>query len=538
MVKGKSLPIGAGILVGIVILLIFGMDNFEVEALSKAPDQTPSYLYRPDVIDFDMLKDIYKKFEKPTAVFLHDQHTDALEKKNKDCTTCHLDKNGSMSLKFMRIKDVSREELTKIYCDNCTKCHAETLAAGETAGPVKCDDCHRERPDIQSSRVEFGFDKSLHFRHYRAQKNQCDRCHHEYDTKSQKLFYAKGKEGTCRYCHKKETQRDGVEKMTSMRLASHLACIDCHQKTVAKKMDAGPVRCAGCHDAQEQLKIEKVERVPRLKRGQPDNALIQTGDKKGSISTMMRVPFSHKAHEEYNDTCRVCHLASLESCATCHPLAGSNKNVEKGTEISLETAFHKRGHQSSCTGCHESKQQEKACVGCHGSMTGNLQKESSSCLRCHMVPLPERTGELSTSKAAKMARLMPRLWKETFGPIYTVDSPKTVIIKDLVDQYEPVEYPHGKVFDSMVKQMDRSKLAQYFHYEDTTLCRGCHHNTPVTGKPPRCANCHGKPFNTDDLFRPGIMGSFHQQCIGCHQKMGVEKYLSCTACHKERKKES
>ena len=64
MVKGKSLPIGAGILVGIVVLLIFGMDNFEVEALSRGPDQTPSVIYRPDIIDFDMLKDVYKKFDK------------------------------------------------------------------------------------------------------------------------------------------------------------------------------------------------------------------------------------------------------------------------------------------------------------------------------------------------------------------------------------------------------------------------------------------------------------------------------------------
>jgi len=252
MVKGKSLLIGAGISAGIVILLIFGMNNFEVEALSRAPDQTPSYLYRPDVIDFDMLKGIYKKFDKPTAVFLHDQHTDALEKKNKDCTTCHLDENGSMSLKFMRIKDVNREELTKIYCDNCTKCHSEILAAGEKAGPVKCNECHKERPEIQSSRVEFGFDKSLHYRHYKAQKNHCDRCHHEYDKKIQKLFYAKGKESTCRYCHKKEITSDGTEKVISMRIASHLACIDCHQKTEAKQMDAGPVRCGGCHDAQEQ----------------------------------------------------------------------------------------------------------------------------------------------------------------------------------------------------------------------------------------------------------------------------------------------
>jgi hypothetical protein len=537
MAKGKSLRIGAGIFVAMIILLIGFIGVFNVTALSKAPDDTQPIMFRPDIITFDNMA-AFGKLEKTKAIFLHDQHTDALEKKNKDCFVCHKTENGRMSQKFMRLKDVTRGELTKIYCDNCTKCHTEMIAAGEKAGPVKCDECHKERPWIQSSRVPMGFDKSLHYRHYRAQENKCDRCHHEYDEKSQKLFYAKGKEGTCRYCHKEKTEGDAAEKVISMRFASHLSCVDCHQQMRAKQVDAGPLRCAGCHDAKEQLKIEKVKHVPRLKRGQPDNVIIKTGDKKGRIARMERVPFDHKSHEEYNDTCRVCHLASLESCATCHSLTGPIKATKNGKEITLKTAFHKHGHQSSCIGCHESKQQDKNCAGCHAFMTKTRQQESFACLRCHMIPLPERTGELSTTKAAKMARMIPRLWKETFGPIYKVNVPKTVVLKDLVNLYEPAEYPHRKVFDAMVKKLDDSKLAQYFHYDDTMLCLGCHHNTPAAGKPPRCANCHDKPFNENNLFRPGIMGSFHQQCLGCHQKMGVEKYIGCTSCHKERKKGS
>ena len=132
---------------------------------------------------------------------------------------------------------------------------------------------------------------------------------------------------------------------------------------------------------------------------------------------------------------------------------------------------------------------------------------------------------------------MPELWKETFSPIYHVDIPKNIVIKDLVDQYEEVKYPHGKVFNSMVKKIEKSKLARYFHYDDTTLCLGCHHNTPAGDKPPRCSICHGAPFNENHLHQPGIMASYHQQCMGCHQKMEVTKYLSCTSCHKERTKQ-
>ncbi|HUT43696.1 MAG TPA: cytochrome c3 family protein, partial [Desulfobacterales bacterium] len=136
MVKGKSYLIGAGISVTIIILLIGFVGVFDVTAQSKTPVDTQSIEFRPDIVFFDNME-VFGKLENPKAVFLHDQHTDALEKKNKDCTTCHKFENGSMSLKFMRIKDVNREELTKIYCDNCTKCHSETIAAGEKAGPVK-----------------------------------------------------------------------------------------------------------------------------------------------------------------------------------------------------------------------------------------------------------------------------------------------------------------------------------------------------------------------------------------------------------------
>ncbi|MBU0987273.1 MAG: cytochrome C, partial [Proteobacteria bacterium] len=80
MVKGKSLLIGAAISVAIVISLICGMSAFDVKALSKTPDETQTYMFRADVITFDMME-AFGKLKKPKAVFLHDQHTDALEKK-------------------------------------------------------------------------------------------------------------------------------------------------------------------------------------------------------------------------------------------------------------------------------------------------------------------------------------------------------------------------------------------------------------------------------------------------------------------------
>ncbi len=515
----------------IATITIFSICGIRVQGVEKQFDNNERK--RADVISIATVK-AFRNLERPEVLFLHDLHTDALEKKNKNCSTCHLSENGQLSYKFKRLKDTDRQAVMDIYHGNCIACHTKMIAAKEKSGPVVCGNCHKKNQTISSSRVPMGFDKSLHYRHYTAQNKKCERCHHEYDKKRKKLFYAKGKEGTCRYCHQKETDNLNSEKIISMRSASHLSCTDCHQKTLANNMDAGPVRCSGCHDLKEQQKIEKADRVPRIKRGQPDVVLIKTGDQKEQEPRMMRVPFTHKAHEKYNDTCRVCHLASLKSCASCHPLTATND----GKDISLETAFHKMGHNSSCVGCHESKQHDKNCVGCHDFMEKGRQQELSSCVRCHMTPLPERTGVLSTSKAAKMARMMPEIWRETFVSTYKVNVPKKVVIKNLVDRYDPVEFPHRKIFNALVKRINGSKLAQYFHNDKTALCLGCHHNTPSAGKPPRCGNCHGKPFDENNLNKPGIMASYHRQCIGCHQKMGIDKYLSCTACHKERKKQS
>ncbi len=130
---------------------------------------------------------------------------------------------------------------------------------------------------------------------------------------------------------------------------------------------------------------------------------------------------------------------------------------------------------------------------------------------------------------------MPEIWQETFGTFQKIKVPEKVIINNLVDRYGPVEFPHKKIFNALVKRVNGSKLAQYFHYNNNTLCLGCHHNTPAAGKPPKCSSCHGKPFDEQNLFKPGILGSYHRQCLGCHEAMGIQKPKDCTDCHKNRK---
>ena len=137
----------------------------------------------------------------------------------------------------------------------------------------------------------------------------------------------------------------------------------------------------------------------------------------------------------------------------------------------------------------------------------------------------------------QLARMIPEIWQATFGISYDVKIPEKVVIKELTERFEPVEFEHRKVYDALVKNIKGDKLAGYFHQSGATICQGCHHNSPVSGQPPRCGSCHGKPFNEKYLHAPGIKGAYHRQCMGCHVEMGIKKpaNVECAGCHIEKK---
>jgi hypothetical protein len=193
----------------------------------SAPAADDANKPRADIIRIDGLKQ-FGALERPAVVYLHEKHTQALAKKNKDCAACHLPDKKYMSTKFKRLTDVSKNAVMDIYHDNCTACHRQTAGAGEKAGPVVCAGCHQDRA-VPSSWTEIGMDKSLHYRHLKAQETKCEVCHHLYDPAAKKLVYVKGKEDNCRFCHLEKT----VDNVRSMKLASHEQCIDCHRKRLA-----------------------------------------------------------------------------------------------------------------------------------------------------------------------------------------------------------------------------------------------------------------------------------------------------------------
>jgi len=432
-----------------------------------------------------------------------------------------------------------------IYHSEFMTCHKEMAAKAEKTGPIEaCGECHLEERKALSLREPMGLDKSLHFRHTEKNKDiktgegDCKLCHHEYNKKTKKLFYAKGKEGSCLYCHKTITEENRI----SIRQASHLACIDCHRKNLEQKKTEslaeeqvfGPIKCSGCHDPEQQQKIKKVEEIPRIKRDQPDTVLMQAVVQKGgtqeSILRMNPVPFDHLAHEQNNESCIMCHHSGVDSCTrTCHTLQGSGD----GENIQLEQAMHQTGTGRSCLGCHEINQEDKNCAGCHAPLGSARKQREAFCRVCHMTPLAdspesEQKPELIASKLLRSRTPIPEIYNDE-------EIPEKKIIGELFDRYKFVEFPHRKILQKLVENIKDNKLAGYFHAGKETICRACHHNSPAAKKPPSCTNCHGKPFDDINPLRPGLKAAYHQLCFGCHKEMGIEKPspTGCTDCHKE-----
>ena len=518
---------GMGFFIIAAILLIGSLTAWATApTLFRAADQR-----RSDILVIDSLKQ-FGALERPAVPFYHDQHTQALTEQDKDCLACHPMKDEQLSLKFKRTDDLDKQSVMDLYHDNCIACHQQLRKANVKSGPVTCGECHTADAATDSNRQAMQLNKSLHFRHTRALADKCDQCHHQFNEETQTLVHVKGEEGACLYCHKSQTEENRI----SYRLAAHTQCIACHRGKITQKIEAGPVECAGCHNPGNQ--IATVSDVPRMKRNQPDAVLIKT-DPAGETGLaaqggMRPVAFDHRAHESYNDSCRVCHHADLGSCVGCH----TRKGTADGIGITLSQAMHHNKADTSCVGCHRSVQSNTQCIGCHHAMAAQpAQATEPSCGVCHTPRAENETdsqGGAMDDKALAEKLLAGR--PATAPPVATDQNPETVTINQLVDQYEAVNKPHRKIVLALAQGMADNTLAQRFHTDSTTLCRGCHHNAPGSLSPSPCAGCHSRTSDVLNLTRPGLMAAYHQQCIKCHAYMDIDKPASrqCTACHAQR----
>lgn len=487
---------------------------------------------RADIVTIDGLK-AFGPLERPPVVFLHDKHTEAAARQKKDCLACHPMDKDRLSPKYQRTGEVNKQQVMDLYHTQCIACHKSYRQQNEASGPVTCGECHAEDKVVQSIRQPIGLDRSLHYRHVKANEEKCEICHHEYNARTKTLYYAKGQEGACLYCHKEKTEENRI----SDRLASHTACIGCHRNLLSQQKSAGPVVCGGCHDPRQQALIKIVDDPPRLKRNQPDALLVKTlrPDQitAATPERLMAVPFNHQAHEGYVGQCRTCHHAALGSCAGCHTIQGH----ADGRMVKLAQAMHQQDASMSCVGCHRHKQQRPECYGCHGSIPAQqVWRSETACRVCH-VPLAEpMPATADDARTRALAAQMVATRQQPRSTVAVADIPETVAIEHLKDQFEAVAMPHRKIVLALIDIARDDPMAAVFHPQATTVCQGCHHNSPSSLKPPQCGACHGRTSDALNLTRPGLMAAFHQQCLDCHRRMGIEKPATreCLACHAKR----
>ncbi|MCG8633425.1 MAG: hypothetical protein MI863_06320 [Desulfobacterales bacterium] len=504
---------------------------------------------RPDILTIDIPSSPDHK-DMPPVQFKHDLHTQAVE---GECIKCHDNKEGKPVFKFKRTEDVEGRSYMDLYHENCVACHADMKGKTGEKGPLEaeCRVCHNAKPATGSSWVGIDFDRSLHYTHEKAktiksgiksEETNCNACHHSANMKARTTFYEKGQESACVYCHKPDSDK-GFEVgngIRSSREAAHDSCVACHLTMTEQKAETGPVDCAGCHAAENQKKIKTNTDIPRLDRNQPDQVLL-TGwtdlgqndevNKKRIAQSMDAVPFDHKAHEAKDLSCKECHHETLNKCASCH---AADKGEEKGGYIKLGRAMHDPNASQSCIGCHTEKQAAKECAGCHAQLPKKATKDQD-CAACHSVDVKSKPTAMLKNTAATGSMAKAAINARTYEKVNLNDIPETVVINTIEGEYKASEFPHRMVVDAIFKQVENNTMAKAFHKNDLTMCVGCHHNSPATMTPPKCASCHDiKPDLTTG--KPGLKAAYHGQCITCHQEMEVTSVLptDCTKCHEKK----
>ncbi|MCJ2164795.1 MULTISPECIES: sulfate respiration complex hexadecaheme cytochrome HmcA [unclassified Pseudodesulfovibrio] len=514
-----------------IVIALVGVLGFQLEAMGMlgSADEAAG---RPDVIMIDTIAKL-EVLEQSAAVFKHDAHTKALKDQGMSCESCHKkDAKGDMALTFNRLEGEGQPELTAselkdIYHDGCITCHVKSDDKGFKTGPMvgECRSCHQAKPEVTSRQVRSGMDNMLHFIHWDSKVIPADA----------------GEKTNCGSCHKKKGEEDSWRFAAdnagkSTQEVFHNQCVTCHQTLIEKKAErSGPVQCASCHGTEEVAKrnVELAKdlkamggELPRLPRKQPDAVLMMPKAETPApekVSGMAYVAFDHKFHEGKVDNCLTCHTKGVNA---------------KSDEMTFE-ALHDVKSDSSCIGCHAVEQKKPECAGCHASRPAAKVLSDASCVACHNVGnqedgslkmLAAAPKETLAAKAATVIAARP----QSPAQVAVEDIPEFVNIGVISDKYLPSKMPHRKIVLSLMDGMKDSQLATAFHAAPEAICAGCHHNSPATKTPPKCASCHGKPFAVEG--KPGLKAAYHGQCMSCHTEMKLEKpaATNCVACHEKK----
>ena len=135
----------------------------------------------------------------------------------------------------------------------------------------------------------------------------------------------------------------------------------------------------------------------------------------------------------------------------------------------------------------------------------------ADCRRCHTCPNPTPQNRCLLHPCTRRAASPGEdARKEDLGP-------DVIILDELEDAYLPVPFDHR----------GHARMA-----EMANGCVTCHHYTPEGQSHPACKSCHDIAADGTDIFKPGLKGAYHQQCLNCHREWIDER--DCDICHRAK----
>ncbi len=244
--------------------------------------------------------------------------------------------------------------------------------------------------------------------------------------------------------------------------------------------------------------------------------------------------------------CRGCHTqhtAAGENCAFCHRT--TDRPIEKEKPVAIGAAPAQR-HINSIPDVVLSPKAILREVP-ELSPVPSPHLAPSAIL---MQPDPVKPSSLVKEDSPAARTEVVQTETETVGPIEITPAepllpavkktmPATVEISSMSREYHAVKFPH----DTHMKKLRagivlRSPALAGVHSRNSLECMACHHHSPpITEEttPPACGSCHPNHQNTDK-DRPSLKVAYHQRCMDCHTRMGLEKPKAsdCQSCHRKK----
>ncbi len=144
------------------------------------------------------------------------------------------------------------------------------------------------------------------------------------------------------------------------------------------------------------------------------------------------------------------------------------------------------------------------------------------------------TGSASTRSAATVPASAPT--RLTTTPTRDL-GPDVVILKELVDLYEPVPFDHrgharmAEMLDGCVTCHHRSPDPATRSAIESAATNGhANHTQAESDEIPACKSCHPVDAAEANIRMPNLKGAYHRQCLNCHRDWAQAN--ACSVCHR------